>query len=404
MNNCDLIDNVLQKYSNISNKTKLSIFFRPFLYHIKKSHKTYMHFFSKKIMYDNENILCSYIFNYINVNRQTLIDIYIKLLKTHNAFRRFVYLYKKRKFQTVIETDLLMNKIDSNSKNVLCIIQNQKKYLFYIFELLKIIYNSLSNSEFFFSEPLEIKNPYNNIKFEYHNLCNIYFFMKFNCIQFNDIFYRYFKSNFDIAIFLHHNFNYLRECSIKNYVYNNIENNYLYIEIMNMINNYNNRIHKKHRILIHEDFPADRLYNIMKKYLYLYIHSWYSYVEYETDTFSKELNHRLFYFQKYNPQFGRLKYKIIRKYCFNRKRTITKTIKAFDEEHINFMCNLNMRFDGHYKYINLHKIYIRNNRNVSGDVIDSESESESDFEINNDNNIIENMIIHYYGEENDSVS
>jgi len=166
MNNCDLIDNVLQKYSNISNKTKLSIFFRPFLYHIKKSHKTYMHFFLKKIMYDNEDILCSYIFNYINVNRQTLIDIYIKLLKTHNAFRRFVYLYKKRKFQTVIETDLLMNKIDSNSKNVLCIIQNQKKYLFYIFELLKIIYNSLSNSEFFFSEPLEIKNPYKiNISF-----------------------------------------------------------------------------------------------------------------------------------------------------------------------------------------------------------------------------------------------
>ena len=396
MNNFDLIDNVLQQYKNISNKPYLSIFFRLFLYHIKKSHKTYMHFFSEKIIFNDENNLNSYIFASINVDRKTLIDIYIKLLKTYNALRRFVYLYKKRKFETVIDTDLLLNKIDSSGKNVLCIIQNQKKYLFYIFELLKIIYNSLSNSEFFFSDPLEIKNPYNNMKFEYHNLCNIYFFMKFNCIQFNDIFYRYFKSNFDNAIFLHRNFNYLRECSIKNYVYNNYnENNYLYIEIINMINNYNNRIDEKYRILIHEDFPMDRLYNIMKKYLYLYINAWYSYIEYETDTFSKELNHRLFYFQKYNPQFGRLKYKIIKKYCLNRKRIIIKTIKTFDEEHINFTCNLNMRFDGHYKYIILHRKYIRDNRNIKND---DDIYSETDDE----NDDFENIITNDYREE-DSV-
>jgi hypothetical protein len=295
----------------------------------------------------------------LKVDRETLIDIYIKILKTYNALRLFVSLYKKSKYESVIETDLLLNNIDSSSKNVLCIIQNEKKYLFYIFELLKIIYNSLSNSSLFFSEPLEVKNPYNNLKFEYHNLCNIYFYMKFNCIQFNDIFHRFFKSNFDTKMFLHHNFNYLRECSIKNYVYNKNEKNYLRIEIMNMINNYNNRIDKRYRILIHEEFPMDKLYNIMKKYLYLYINSWYSYVEYESDAFTKELNHRLFYFQKYNPQFGRLKYKIIRNYCFKRKRIIIKTIKTFDDEHINFMCYLNMKFDGHYKYISLRRCFVR---------------------------------------------
>ena len=387
MNNFDLIDNVLQNYSNISNNTNLSIFFRPFDYHIKKSHKSYMYFFSKMIINYNTNYFNSYLVASLNVNREILIDIYIKLLKTYNALRRFVYFYKKRKFETVIETDLLMNKIDSSSKNVLCIIQNQKKYLFYIFELLKIVYNSLSNSELFFSEPLEIKNPYNNIKFEYHNLCNIYFFMKFNCIQFDDIFYRYFKSNFDKGIFLHRNFNYLRECSIKNYVYN-YKSKYLYNEIINMINNYNNRIDKKYRILIHDDFPVDKLYNIMKNYLYLYITALYSYIEYETESFLKELNHRLFYFQKYNPQFGRLKYKIIKKYCSNKKRIITKTIKTFDEEHINFICDLNLRFDGHYKYINLYRNYIRNKK---CDDIGSDSDSEIDDE-------------NYYREEYDSVS
>ena len=259
MQNFDLIDNVLYKYKNISNKTNLSIFFRRFLFHIKKSNKTYMHFFMESIMCNDKNIFNSYLLMSLKVDRETLIDIYIKILKTYNALRLFVSLYKKSKYETVIETDLLLNTIDSSSKNVLCIIQNEKKYLFYIFELLKIIYNSLSNSSLFFSEPLEIKNPYNNIKFEYHNLCNMYFFMKFNCIQFNDIFYRFFKSNFDTKMFLHHNFNYLRECSIKNYVYNNNEINYLNIEIMNMINNYNNRIDKRYRILIHEEFPMDKL-------------------------------------------------------------------------------------------------------------------------------------------------
>lgn len=409
MDNFDLIDNVLQQYNNKTNKTNLSIFFRPFLYHIKKSHKTYMHYFSEQIMFNDENNLYSYIFASINVDRETLIDIYIKILKTYNALRRFVYLYKKRKFETVINTDLLLNKINSSSKNVLCIIQNQKKYLFYIFELLKIIYNSLSNSEFFFSEPLEIKNPYNNVKFEYHNLCNIYFFMKFNCIQFNDIFYRYFKSNFDNKIFLHRNFNYLRECNIKNYVYNNNEKKILYIEIMNMINNYNKRLEEHHRILVHEDFPLDRLYNIMKKYLFLLINAWYSHVEYESETFRKELYHRLFYFQKFNPQFGRLKYKFIRKYCFKKNRIITKTIKTFDEKHINFTCELNMEFDGHYKYVNLFREYIRNNRNninnrnIKSDNDDNNNDIDSDIDSETDDDV-ENIITNYYREEDDSVS
>jgi hypothetical protein len=388
MNNFDLVDNVLQQYNNISNKTNLSIFFKPFLYHIKKNNKTYMHFFVENI-YNNKNNLYSYLFTSLQVDRKTLNEIYIKILKIYNALRRLVYLYKKRKFETVIETDLMLNNIDSNSKNVLCIVQNKKKYLFYIFELLKIVYNSLSNSEFFFSEPLEIKNPYNNIKFEYHNLCNIYFFMKFNCIQFSDIFYRYFKCHFDNKIFLHRNFNYLRECNIKKYVYNNDKKEYLYIEIMNMINNYNNRIEKRYSILIHEEFPIDILYNIMKPYLYLYINAWYSYIQYESETFSKELNHRLFYFQKYNPQFGRLKYRIIRKYCFKRNRIIIKTIKTFDEKHIDFMCNLNMSFDGHYKYINLFRDYIRNNRVIKYDDnenLDTETDDDDDDDDDEDEN------------------
>ncbi len=390
-----IIETILKQYED-NNSKELNHFFNTMYFYVNE--KNHMLFYANKIEFIDKNDMLRLIYPSLCYKKDLLINIYIKILKTYNALRRFVNLYRKSKFEIVIETDLLLNTIHSSSKNVLCIVQNNKIYLFYIFELLKIIYNSLSNSEFFFSEPLEIKNPYNNLKFEYHNLCNIYFFMKFNCIQFNDIFYRYFKCNFDHKIFLHRNFNYLRECNITNYVYNNNENNYLYIEIMNMINNYNNRIDKRYRILIHEDFPIDTLYNIMKKYLYLYINAWYSYIDYVTETFSKELNHRLFYFQKFNPQFGRLKYKIIKKYCFERKQIIMKTIKTFDDKHINFMCNLNMRFDGHYQYVKLHINYIRDNRNIKND------DDDMYYETNDENDDFENIIENNHREENGSVS
>ena len=216
----------------------------------------------------------------------------------------------------------------------------------------------MSNSSFFFSEPLEIKNPYNNLVFEYHNLCNIYFFLKFNCNSYNELFHKFFKSDFTIKIFLHRNFNLLRQYSILNYS-TNTDMQYLYIEIINMINNYNSRISEKYRILIHDDFPLELLYNIMKKYLHLYINAWYSYVEYECNTFAMELNHRLYYFQKFNPAFGRLNYKFTRYFCPIKKRSAIRKERTFNTKHIHFMNDLNMNFDGHYKYLKLQNNYNR---------------------------------------------
>jgi len=379
INHSIITECVLRKYEENEYYKELKLFFNPMGFHIHSNVKTYMHFFicnieqfyKNKLLYPNLNHILPFV-------EELLVDIYTKILKTYNGFRKLVKVYRTSKYETIIDTDLLLNTIKEKDKNIICIVQNKKKYLFYIFELSKIIYNSLSNSTFFFSEPLEIKNPYNNIVFEYHDLCNIYFFMKFRCILFNELFEKYFKCNFIRKIFLHRNFNVLRESSISNYVYNK-DKHYLCIEITNMINNYNNRISKKYRILIHDDFPMEILYSIMKKYIHLYISAWYSFVEYESNAFGMELNHRLFYFQKYNPNFGRLCYKFTRKFCPIKRRTVIGKERMFNTKHIHFMEDLNMRFDGHYKYLKLMRFYTLNRNEFLVDE-DYDKEYEINFE------------------------
>ena len=44
--------------------------------------------------------------------------------------------------------------------------------------LKKIVQKSLSNSDEMYSDPLPIKNPYNNLPFSKSNLYTLYFFIK----------------------------------------------------------------------------------------------------------------------------------------------------------------------------------------------------------------------------------
>ena len=65
---------------------------------------------------------------------------------------------------------------DLKPNKTLSIVQDQKKYLFSIFDLKEIINKSLSNIDYGYPKILPIKNPYNNIPFTQSNLYNIYFF------------------------------------------------------------------------------------------------------------------------------------------------------------------------------------------------------------------------------------
>lgn len=169
-----------------------------------------------------------------------------------------------------------LNKINLNDKNIICIYQNNSKYLFNIIDLVKIIETSLTNSYLFFSEPVMCKNPYNNLAFNKSNLYNIYLFIKMHTNIYSELLFKFFKSNFDLTNFTAKYEYLLREYIIENHV-NKSNHNILYKEINMMLCSFNIK-NTKNKILIHNEFPKEKLVKIMKPYLLLYTSSLYSLV------------------------------------------------------------------------------------------------------------------------------
>ena len=64
-----------------------------------------------------------------------------------------------------------------------------------------IINNALSNSPDFFSVPLVIKNPYNNVPFNKSTLYNIYFNIMSKTYIVSELIHKFFLTNFDINKF-----------------------------------------------------------------------------------------------------------------------------------------------------------------------------------------------------------
>ena len=91
--------------------------------------------------------------------------------------------------------------LNNFNKNCCEIIQNNRKYLFTMFDLKQIINNNLSNLDYGFVDTIPIKNPYSNLPFSQSNLYNIYFYFKFNHYICPTLFHFFFLSNFDLAHF-----------------------------------------------------------------------------------------------------------------------------------------------------------------------------------------------------------
>jgi hypothetical protein len=269
------------------------------------------------------------------------IDYLYKIQKTYNALNRFAYNYKCKKTKIVVNLDMGLNELNETDKNVICIIDNNSKYLFHVNDLIKIINVSLTNSVSFFAQPISVKNPYNNLPFNKSILYNIYFYIKYKTHYYSELLYKFFKCNFNLTKFKFLNENLLREYSIENYVYNSPVN---VIEpdaraIVLIFNLQCERMRLKNRILINKDFPANKLVTILKPYLFLYYKSMYS--------FHPEIKKKYFIlfklsmlrFTKFNPQFGKKKVKIIYKLTDYFKKKICGKEITFDDKCINFYDN-----------------------------------------------------------------
>ena len=238
--------------------------------------------------------------------REKVMDLYCTIQRRYLALNRFAYLWKFKRANTCVDTDLYLNTIDPTKKNTFVLFQNNKKYCFVITDLLKLLEVSLCHK---WEDDFEIisknpSNPYNKQPLLRHDLYNIYFHLRCKMdMVIPSFMHLWFLESFDLASFpIKHN-RLLRKMCIRNYVFN-ISNtsNTIYKDIREMI--FENSYTRKWAI--HADFPKETLVDVMRSYLYIYYLIHYDVLEHEEQMwYEAALTLELIKCYKYNPSFGR---------------------------------------------------------------------------------------------------
>jgi hypothetical protein len=329
-----------------------------------------------------ENIKPKYLFlNQILTNiflnskqREQLLSIFSQSQKTYFAFVRLAYIYKFKKSHIVVEHDLTLNPLNISNKHCFCLLQNNSRYLFHVNDLINITNTALSNSPSFFADPLVLKNPYNNVPFNKSTLYNIYFFICNNTDVFSELLHLFFISNFNISLFTDNYEHIIREYAVKYFVKNSSDT-ILQRYIFDMLDEYNsqyNIMFPYWSINIDIDFPKNKLVNIMRPYLLLYMRSHYSIIH-TVRAFSKSrLKQKLDSLHSYNPSFGRKK-------IIGSSSLLGTTKYVFDDNHPKFIkTNRNFLNTHHEKIISQrgHYVFGSNNINVHNDEYDEIDDEE----------------------------
>jgi hypothetical protein len=243
--------------------------------------------------------------------------------RVYHAFAKFISIIRFRRANIVIDTDLCLNPISIDTKNVMCIRQGSGRYLFLINDLIKIIQSSIGNSQSLFSMPKSAKNPYTNIPFNKSTLYNIYFFVLFRTIYRPELMFSYFNYNFNLRRFATMNEHVLRDYAINEFV----ETSDIVImrdEILELLEMCN-------VLDIHEDFPPETLVRIMKPYLHLWLTAKYTLVGIHQQFALRRFKRMLTDFVMYNPKFGRKIIKIV--YSSTRYKVVSSLVVSFNDKH-----------------------------------------------------------------------
>jgi len=329
-----------------------------------------------KFKFLNETI--SNIFHTAEMKEQ-FFDYFNRIQKIYYAFSKFAFVYKYKKAKIMVNTDLIMNEIKENDKYIYCLFQNNCKYLFNIHELVKIIHNSIGNSYHLFSNPTPVKNPYNNIILNKSTLYNIYFFIREKTILQPELFYYFFKTNFNLKHFVQKYQYILRNFSLKNYFKNSTKKT-ICDNIDCMIEQYNLHIkYRKFQIIIDDTFPKDVLINIMSPYLELFLISQYSLLYNDRINAKKTLEKKLYEFNKYNPLFSR---KIYEKRLSSTMNNRIEIVQKFEHNkiHIPFYESENMK--DRNNFMTNHMENIDNLRQVEQDNDDGDDDNDDDTDDN----------------------
>jgi hypothetical protein len=309
---------ILEKYAKNGNKNVVKFYFE-----ILK-HK----FFFTKIKYEYLRDVLDNKF-LVESQREDFFSVFSAVQKCFSGFSRFIYLMKYKRSKTYNSVDLIGDPIQSKSRNTIVILQGGMKYQFILRELIKTINTSLSNSPYFFSEPVSCKNPYTNVPFNKSTLYNIYFAVKSSTYIMPVLFHQYFLANFDLYSFSLKNEVLVREYYVNSYVFNISDSREETImeKVLTMFHDY-----RFTKLKISTDFPENMLLEIMHPYLDLYYKSKYYLQPQLRKHYSIILKYKLHEFIKFNPLFGR------RYVCCNKingESTMKREIK-FNNRHPPF--------------------------------------------------------------------
>ena len=265
--------------------------------------------------------------------KQNLVFLFYKIQKTYFSFLKLLQIYKYKKATIKNTTDLGMNTIYETNKGVVKIFQNDSHYLFNISELINMFNHSLGNTESFFANPLITKNPYNNIPFNLSSLYYIYFKIKTSTFLMPVLFHYFFLCDFNIFIFKQKYEYYIREYAIQYIVYKSNST----IELLDIIFEMLNQNSYTRLLKIDNQFPTNKLIEIMRPFVYLYYRYLYALISSDSSRqifYDLYIKLKLFYF--HNPAFGR-KFKQ-RIYLLNPDTNIKikKTKITFNENFLHF--------------------------------------------------------------------
>ena len=341
-------------------------------------------------LYKNKFILFKEIMNNFiikNNKEKEVLNYFNKIQRIYHSLNRFLFIYKFKKAKLIVTSDIGLNEIKENDKNVICIYQENNKYLFKIYDLLKIINMSLIHSQNFFADPLCIKNPYNNLPFEKNILYYIHYFITEKNtiginIKYTELFFKFYDCQFNLTNFLNKYEYLLREKTITNNI-KNLVNNDAYQNIMIMINEFNINKSEKNKISIDDKFPKDKLVKIFNPYLNIYWNSKLSLVSTLKYKALYELKKKLTLFQKFNPLFGRMKMLYEKKICRDGKIRSFKIKDGVNDTHILFNEYDNDQFfKDHLSY----KYIIFNDNDNDNDNDDNNNDNDDNNNHNNNDN------------------
>ena len=234
-------------------------------------------------------------------HKANAMELFCKAQRTYCAFSRLALLFKVRRAKLQVSFDMYMTPIDPMKTRSITIYQGGSNYMFKLSDLINIINSALSNSPYHFADPIFPKNPYTNIEFSFGAMYEIYYQIRRSDYKMPLLLNAFFQESFDLRKFVYNHEALIRDVYIEDYVKTSPAET-LYLETECMIQIFN----RPKRLRIHREFPKERLVDIMRPYLRLYLIHEYSISDTSKRSDSYEtLREKMKRFIEYNPQFGR---------------------------------------------------------------------------------------------------